>query len=264
MTNPYPPQQRIYTPQPYGTIPPQPQKKPLHKRFVFWSIVTLAILLIAAAGIALASKVSTTSEEDTFAWEDIMDQARFIRSIDEGCSELDTLGTVGLCGTGDNRYMFALNLGEHPKAASALKDLTLDHSRIDQSVVYEGHYTIVCQGDNHRENCTALMDRLPNAEGASVTASPAEPSESETPESEETGPATSFSDGTHVVGTDIEPGTYRSAGPSSCYWARLSGFGGTTSDILANGNPRGQAIVTIESEDKAFTSKRCGTWELME
>jgi hypothetical protein len=38
------------------------------------------------------------------------------------------------------------------------------------------------------------------------------------------GPATEFGDGTYHVGTDIAPGSYRSAGPppeGRCSWARL-------------------------------------------
>lgn len=73
-----------------------------------------------------------------------------------------------------------------------------------------------------------------------------------------------FSDGTHAVGSDIDPGTYRRTGTGSCYWARLSGFGGTVDDIIANDNTNGQAYVTIDPTDTAFESKRCGTWELVE
>ncbi|MFP7366319.1 hypothetical protein SFC07_11200 [Corynebacterium callunae] len=71
--------------------------------------------------------------------------------------------------------------------------------------------------------------------------------------------------GTSLVGVDILPGTYRYDGSAdSCYWARLSGFSGTTEDIIANGNPSGQAFVTIEATDKAFQSNRCGLWTLVE
>lgn len=74
-------------------------------------------------------------------------------------------------------------------------------------------------------------------------------------------PETSFGDGTFLVNKDIQPGTYRNtAGYDSCYWVRLSGTSGSFSDILANGNPSGQAIVTIQATDNAFTSQRCGTW----
>lgn len=67
-------------------------------------------------------------------------------------------------------------------------------------------------------------------------------------------------DGTYIVGTDIAPGTWQTPGTDSCYWARLSGFGGTTSSVIANANPRGQAIVTIAAGDKGFETARCGTW----
>lgn len=68
-------------------------------------------------------------------------------------------------------------------------------------------------------------------------------------------------DGTSLVGTDILPGTYRFDGSQNrCYWERLSGFSGTSEDIIANDNPRGQSFVTIEETDKAFRSNRCGIW----
>ena len=86
----------------------------------------------------------------------------------------------------------------------------------------------------------------------------------ETTTIESTEPATAFDDGTHMVGTDIQPGTYRNDGTQSCYWARMSGFGGTTDDIIANDNPRGQSYVTISEDDAAFKSQLCGSWELVE
>jgi hypothetical protein len=72
---------------------------------------------------------------------------------------------------------------------------------------------------------------------------------------------TKFGQGTFIVGTDMTPGTYRSTKGDGCYWARLRGFGGTLSEIIANDfRNGGQAIVTIRSSDKGFTSSRCGTW----
>ena len=70
-----------------------------------------------------------------------------------------------------------------------------------------------------------------------------------------------FESGTKIVGTDIAPGTYRShnTGPG-CYWARLSGLGGTLDEIIANENEGGPAVVTIAPTDKAFTSRRCASW----
>jgi hypothetical protein len=71
---------------------------------------------------------------------------------------------------------------------------------------------------------------------------------------------TTFDDGTYIVGTDLEPGTYKSSGVQGCYWARLSGFGGTLDEIIANDNTDSAAIVTISASDKGFQSKGCGTW----
>lgn len=73
---------------------------------------------------------------------------------------------------------------------------------------------------------------------------------------------TSFNDGTYIVGTDIQPGTYRSSGREGCYYARLSGFGGSTREIIANENTDSPAIVSIALGDKGFQSVRCGTWRL--
>jgi hypothetical protein len=71
---------------------------------------------------------------------------------------------------------------------------------------------------------------------------------------------TSFGDGDFIVGTDIQPGSYRSDGSGSCYYARLQGFGHSISDIIANNNATGPAVVTIAPGDKGFESSGCGTW----
>ncbi|HYT37625.1 MAG TPA: hypothetical protein VEL49_10655 [Ktedonobacteraceae bacterium] len=68
-------------------------------------------------------------------------------------------------------------------------------------------------------------------------------------------------DGTFEVGKDIRPGTYRTRVASpGCYYARLSGFSGTTDDIIANDNTDTPAIITIAATDMGFQSTRCGTW----
>jgi hypothetical protein len=71
-----------------------------------------------------------------------------------------------------------------------------------------------------------------------------------------------FGDGTHEVGTELRPGTYRLREPALfCYWARLSGFGGTLGEIIANENVAdGYAVVTIAAADKGFESNGCGEW----
>lgn len=68
-------------------------------------------------------------------------------------------------------------------------------------------------------------------------------------------------DGTWQVGVDIEPGTYENSGQDGCYWERLSGFSGDSSDVIANGFPDGdRAIVTIKSTDAGFLSEDCKRW----
>jgi hypothetical protein len=75
-------------------------------------------------------------------------------------------------------------------------------------------------------------------------------------------PATAFTDGTYRVGTDIQAGTYQSTAttPDACYWARLSGFGGTLDEIIGNYSGSSPTIVTIEPSDAGFSSSDCGGW----
>lgn len=74
----------------------------------------------------------------------------------------------------------------------------------------------------------------------------------------------SFGSGTHLVGTDIEPGTYRSDGGSACYWERLSGLSGEFDDIIANDFSSGSSVVSITKTDAAFNTQGCGTWTMVE
>ena len=73
--------------------------------------------------------------------------------------------------------------------------------------------------------------------------------------------AAGFGDGTWIVGSDIAPGTYRTgASQDSCYGARLSGFGGTLDELIANEIDDNSIIVTIDASDAGFESRRCGWW----
>jgi hypothetical protein len=72
--------------------------------------------------------------------------------------------------------------------------------------------------------------------------------------------ATTFGNGIHVVGDDIEPGTYRNDGGSNCYWARLSGLSGSFDDLVANGLPDGPTTVEISAGDVGFESSGCSDW----
>ena len=80
------------------------------------------------------------------------------------------------------------------------------------------------------------------------------------------GPETSFRSGTWIVNEDIAPGRYYTNPRSGCYWERLSGLGGTLSDVIANefiGFDSGQEIVDIASSDRAFdTDADCGRWDM--
>ena len=81
-----------------------------------------------------------------------------------------------------------------------------------------------------------------------------------------TGPMTTIDeDGTYLVGTDILPGQYRSAGGaggrSDCYWERLSGLGGQMRDMITNDSGEGQRVVEILPSDVAFTTGHCQPWE---
>jgi cytoskeletal protein RodZ len=62
-------------------------------------------------------------------------------------------------------------------------------------------------------------------------------------------------DGTFVVGTDIQPGTYRASAQPGCYWARLRSL--DTSNVINNDNPDGPVVVEIRPSDKAFQTAGC-------
>lgn len=74
-------------------------------------------------------------------------------------------------------------------------------------------------------------------------------------------PARTFEDGDYIVGEDIRPGTYRLREAADlCYWERLSGFGGSLDEIIANNSGSGFFTVTIKRSDAGFSSSGCGTW----
>jgi hypothetical protein len=74
-------------------------------------------------------------------------------------------------------------------------------------------------------------------------------------------PTITFGDGIHLIGSSVPAGTYRGGVPSgSCYWARLSGLGGTLDEIITNSFSSIRQVVTILGADVAFESDGCGTW----
>jgi len=74
-------------------------------------------------------------------------------------------------------------------------------------------------------------------------------------------PSTSFGQGAQRVNIHIQPGLYKAPGGDGCYWATLSGFGGTLDEIIDNDISFGGAqYVQIESGFVGFDSADCGTW----
>ena len=69
-----------------------------------------------------------------------------------------------------------------------------------------------------------------------------------------------INDGTWQVGVDIETGTYRAEGGSSCYWALLNSA--DTQDIQNNGVSESNPTITVDSA--WFQTEGCGTWEKIE
>lgn len=67
-----------------------------------------------------------------------------------------------------------------------------------------------------------------------------------------------FHDGTHVVGKDVQPGTYVVRDVEDCYWERQDANGQTIANDFKLSAARIQ--VTIAATDHAFVAKGCGEW----
>jgi hypothetical protein len=66
-----------------------------------------------------------------------------------------------------------------------------------------------------------------------------------------------ISDGTWEVGSDIQPGTYRAQGGSSCYFQTSSDANGD--DIMNNSFGEVNVVVTLSS-GQWFNTSDCGDW----
>jgi hypothetical protein len=75
-------------------------------------------------------------------------------------------------------------------------------------------------------------------------------------------PLRQFANGEFRVGVDIDSGTYRAIEPIGefCYWERVSGFGGSDDELIANSAGVGPRVVTIAATDAGFISTDCGVW----
>lgn len=82
-------------------------------------------------------------------------------------------------------------------------------------------------------------------------------------------PNTTIESGTWLVGTEIQPGTYKAEydGEHVCRSLRLRGFSGEDDDVIASvfsTNP-GPIYVEIAPTDLAFLAdESCGVWVLIE
>ncbi|MCW2666355.1 MAG: Uncharacterized protein JWN57_1317, partial [Frankiales bacterium] len=65
-------------------------------------------------------------------------------------------------------------------------------------------------------------------------------------------------DGTYLVGEDIKPGTYKSAGGEGCYWERSAKDG----DILANNLSDGPAVMNVRASDYSVSVNDCASFVL--
>lgn len=78
---------------------------------------------------------------------------------------------------------------------------------------------------------------------------------------EQTPAAKRFGQGTWTVGTDIEPGTYKTAEAltCSCYWA-ITRTGSNGGDIIENDSVDGGFPMVTLTKGQTFESSRCGDW----
>jgi hypothetical protein len=123
--------------------------------------------------------------------------------------------------------------------------------------------------------CAALVGILTiGCEGSTPSSPSAAPSNTSTPNASiaaptstltSSGPRTSFGNDAYHVGSDLAPGRYYTqAATTSCYWERVSGFGGTVGEIIANDFidfTAPQIVVDVAASDQGFTTGiECGTW----
>ncbi|WP_438307014.1 hypothetical protein ACSHXN_46970 (plasmid) [Streptomyces sp. HUAS TT11] len=77
------------------------------------------------------------------------------------------------------------------------------------------------------------------------------------------GPATTIAgDGEYLVGTDMQAGTYRTAGPDNsvlCYWERAKDSTGDFNSIIANNNLQGSGRATVR-KGEVFKTTGCQKW----
>lgn len=229
-----------------------------------------ATFMLTACGSAETASTTTTTSAATAEvkqpndWATLQDMADSVHAATGNCPRILTIENgMGGCGdTSEGFYVMALNTADYPQVSEAHKISTVASGREEPEVVLWGEgWSINCWGGDPTAKCKQIHELIPS--GTWVDLEPDKGFELNVNSDE---PEGSFSDGTHLVGTDIQPGTYRTEGGEGCYWQRLAGLSGTSADRITNdfSREKKQSYVTIEATDKAFETKRCGTWEPVE
>ena len=73
-------------------------------------------------------------------------------------------------------------------------------------------------------------------------------------------PPAAIPDGTWLVGQEVTAGIYAAPGGEQCSWKRLSGFGGTSDEVVASAFGAVRPIVEIAPTDRGFVTSNCGQW----
>lgn len=117
-------------------------------------------------------------------------------------------------------------------------------------------------GSGGEENTSAAGPRPTVTVTETEDAAPITKTVTAEPEEASGPPATVPGDGQYLVGEDIKPGTYKTAGADGfgCYWARLRNASGELGAIIANGNVKGQTRVTLK-KGEYFETKGCQDWK---
>lgn len=249
-------------------ITQEPAKKSHRKAWIVGGVSAVAVtvgLAVGAITLLIAGPDDDSKKMNPDSWESNRDMMEGILAAEASCDsftgEFDETSTC----MNSNESSYLLGVG-----TQASKDIriagVLAEKQSNNAIAWDTEWAVACVGFSALEDCQKLADAfgstnevLDTSDMGTIT-SDSLSSSSPIPEKS----STEISDGTHLVGSDVQPGTYRNEGTRACYWARLSGTGGTVEDIIANDNPRGQSYVTIDPTDIAFQSQNCGTWELVE
>ncbi|WP_051479128.1 hypothetical protein [Arthrobacter sp. H5] len=166
-----------------------------------------------------------------------------------------------------------------PKTSEAYRSLTEEKQSVEAELAaaessygsLEGSYTTLRDGISDREDKVAAREAeveeasaavKGSEEGVKAAEAAVKKREDAVSGAEDQKAANTISDGTWTVGTDIEPGTYRSAADvgSSCYWG-IYESGTNGSNIIENDIPGGGRPTVTLSAGQDFNSTRCGDWE---